>query len=87
MNTEVEIIMGQFERIFNEYEALWKQPIKYNENTVLYRSELHMIEVVLTLTERGNKAFESHKEYNKKMYEDFEIILNKYPKETCKALT
>lgn len=135
MNTEVEIIMGQFERIFNEYEALRKQPIKYDENTVLYRSELHMIEVVgnykdinitklakifgitrggasqgidklckkqmilkkpspltdnevvLTLTERGNKAFESHKEYNKKMYEDFEIILNKYPKETCKALT
>lgn len=46
MNTEVEIIMGQFERIFNEYEALRKQPIKYDENTVLYRSELHMIEVV-----------------------------------------
>lgn len=135
MSTEVEIIMGQFERIFNKYEALRKQPIQYDENTVLYRSELHMIEVVgnykdinitklanvlgitrggasqgidklckkqmiikktspltdnevvLTLTERGKRVFESHKEYHKKMYEDFEEILDKYPKETCKALT
>lgn len=135
MNTEIEIIMVQFERIFNKYEALRKQPIRYDENTVLYRGELHMIEivgnykninitklanalgitrggasqgidklckkqmilkkpspltdneVVLSLTERGNKAFESHKEYHKKMYKDFEVILDKYPKETCKALT
>lgn len=134
MNTEVEIIMGQFERIFNKYEALRKQPIQYDENTVIYRSELHMIEVVgnykdinitklanvlgitrggasqgidklckkqmipkkpspltdnevvLTLTERGNKAFESHNVYHKKMYKDFEIILDKYPKKTHKAL-
>lgn len=135
MNTEIEIIMGQFERIFNKYEALRRQPIQYDENTVIYRSELHMIEVVgnykninitnlakvlgitrggasqgidklckkqmifkepspltdnevvLTLTERGKRAFESHKDYHKKMYGDFELILDKYPKETCKALT
>lgn len=135
MNTEIEIIMGQFERIFNKYEALRKQPIQYDENTVIYRSELHMIEVVgsykninitnlakvlgitrggasqgidklckkqmilkesspltdnevvLTLTERGKRAFESHKDYHKKMYADFELILDKYPKQTCKALT
>lgn len=134
MNTEVEKIVGQFERIFNKYQALRKQPIQYDKNIVLYRSELHMIEVVgnykdinitklanmlgitrggasqgidklckkqmvlkspspltenevvLTLTKMGKMVFESHNAYHKKMYEDFEMILDKYPKEIYRVL-
>lgn len=135
MSKEVENILEQAERVFNKYQAIRKQPIKFDENTVLYRSELHMIdaigkheninvtklsalmgitkgavsqfveklskkelilkrtspltdnEVVLTLTEKGQKAFDSHTEYHRKMYADFEKILGKYSPESQEALS
>jgi DNA-binding MarR family transcriptional regulator len=46
MVNEVENIFEQAERIFNKYQALRKKPITFDKDIVLYRSELHTIEVI-----------------------------------------
>ncbi|OBR96525.1 DNA-binding transcriptional repressor MarR [Clostridium ragsdalei P11] len=46
MNKEITKIIEQFERVFNEYQDLRRQPIEFDKETTLYRSELHMIEAI-----------------------------------------
>lgn len=46
MNHEVETIAEQFERIFNRYQALRRRPVQIDNNTELYRSELHIIQAI-----------------------------------------
>lgn len=135
MVNKVENIFEQAERIFNKYQTLRKKPIPFDKDIVLYRSELHTIEVignnpninvttlahqlgitkgavsqcldklckkqmvikrpspltdnevVLTLTERGKKVYESHEAFHKKMYSDFEDIFQKYSPETRDAVS
>lgn len=135
MDYDIETIAGQFERIFNRYQALRRHPVPFDETTVLYRSELHLMdairmqeninvtklskslgitkgavsqfieklckkdmvikspspltenEVILTLTDRGQRALKEHEAYHKSMYAAFDSILEQYPPETGRAVS